>query len=230
MNQLFFRFALPFIVITIALSSCSSAPDKNENDNKSNDTKNVKEEKSLPQEVKKVSKTKDEVLSLVKDYIKKNKRKLSIEGEIQEYLCVSGDYSGDELNDFFVTVVYYPGGDFLYREYFFYSSEKEEVNVLKIGKTLDKSVHENINSINVKRIEKGKIVGKAFLMMAFNVEEDFTADVPCTFTIENNKILIDKTHSKAFNRANKRILTQFQERQAELESIQDMEQEETSTE
>jgi len=218
------------VALCFTLFSCSSAPDKKEIDSKSPDSKNVKEEKPLPKEEKKVSKTKEEVLALVKDYIKKNKRKLSIEGEIQEYLCISGDYSGDELNDFFVTVVYYPGGDFVYREYFFYSSDNDEVNVLKIGKTLDKSVHENINSINAQRIEKGKIVGKAFLMISFNVEEDFTADVPCTFTIDNNKILIDKTHSKAFNRANKRILTQYQERQAEIDAVQDMDQEENSAE
>jgi hypothetical protein len=230
MNQLFFRLALPLLALCLTLSSCSSTPDKKENDTKRSESKNVKEEKALPKEEKKVSKTKEEVLALVKDYIKKNKRKLSIEGEIQEYLCISGDYSGDELNDFFVTVVYYPGGDFLYREYFFYSSDNEDVNVLKTGKTLDKSVHENINSINAQRIEKGKIVGKAFLMKSFNVEEDFTADVPCSFTIDNNKILIEKTHSKAFNRANKRILTQFQERQAEADAMQDMEQEENSAE
>jgi hypothetical protein len=230
MNSSFAKMAFLFLGVVLSLTACSPTVEKKENDKDTSKQPVIDSEKPLPPEVKKKSKTKDEVLALVKDYIKKNKRKLSIEGEIQDYVCVGGDYSGDGLTDFFVTVTYYPGGDFVYPEYFFYSSDADEVNALKVANTLDKSVHENIHWIHAKRLEKGKIVGKAFLMMAWNMEEDFNADVPCSFAIENNKIVINKLHRQAFNRANKQIVTQFQERQAELESIQEMEQEETSTE
>jgi hypothetical protein len=230
MNYSLAKRAFLFLVVLLSLTACSPATEKKGNNKETSKQPVIANEKPLPSEEKKTSKTKDEVLTLVKDYIKKNKRKLSIEGEIQEYLCVGGDYSGDGLNDFFVTVTYFPGGDFVYPEYFFYSSDSEEVSVLKVANSLDKSVHENIHWIQAKRIEKGKVIGKALLMMAWSVEEDFNAEVPCSFAIENNKIVIDKSHSQAFNRANKRIVTQFQERQAELESIQEMEQEETSTE
>lgn len=229
-NYSFSRTVSLFLLVLLSLTACTPATEKNGKDKDTSKPTVVNSEKPLPPEVKKTNKTKDEVLALVKYYIKKNKRKLSIEGEIQDYVCVGGDYSGDGLTDFFVTVTYYPGGDFVYPEYFFYSSDAEEVNVLTLANSLDKSVHENIHWIHAKRLDKGKILGNAFLMKVWNVEEDFTADVPCSFAIENNKIVIDKSHRQAFNRANKRIVTQFQERIAELESIQEMEQEETSTE
>ena len=201
---------LIFANVIFLLFSCSNETKKveaTENNQKDTLTAAVKE---IKPEIKK-SLTDSEALKLIKEFIKKNPAKFKDLGEVEDYDVKAGDYNGDGVNDFYFTVNFYPGGDFIYPQNFYYNSEKEQITDLKVSNGSDM-----IFNVEVLKMDKDIMHGAVVVWTAFSGEDSFMETVKCDFKIIGNKIIIEPAFLKAIKRAEKKVNDESEKAQAEM--------------
>jgi hypothetical protein len=157
-----------------------------------------------------VNLTKSEAESRIRIFLKENAKKYADYGEVEGISLISGYYTHDEALDYFYTVNFYPGGDFIYPTHFFYDSQQDKVRELKMSKTI-----EFVNSIDVKEVLRGKLVGEASVWGALSGEHMASRSVKAEFVIEDNKINCEKKFMPALNKANKEVEKELEQIEAE---------------
>jgi len=206
------------------LTACNSTPDS-KGKLKANSTKEQVESTSI-QEVEQpipISITKKEAQKRLDQFLKMNRRKFEENGELQEVNIGSGDYDGDQKDDFFFTALYFGGGDYLYPEYFYYDSKSDAIKHMTL-----KTKFEDIHNINVRSIDKTGLKGVSSVWAAFSGEHSYWRDVKTNFQINGNIITIDKVHDKALAKATKEVMEEMEAAQNELygESVEEENSEE----
>jgi hypothetical protein len=147
----------------------------------------------------------------IRKFLKENSKIYQDYGQIEDIYLVGGDYSNNGATDYFYTVNFYPGGDFIYPTHFLYDSNQDKIRELKMNKTI-----EFIHSIDVKEITAGKLNGTASIWNALSGEHISSRTVKAEFTIEGDKINCDKKFMPAFIKAQKEIQRELQKMEREM--------------
>jgi hypothetical protein len=171
-------------------------------------TEQSTDEKSAPV----VSLTESEARKRLTGFIKENKKKYREYGEIEDIKLASGTYGADDALDYLFTVYFYPGGDFVYPSHFYYDSETDEVRELSLANGT-----ETWQFIVVRKMVQGKISGDANLWNAYGPEIAASESIKAEFTIEGNKLLLDKKYLAAMRRAEKKLNTSLTGMEADQE-------------
>ena len=196
----------------ITLNSCGGSEEKNSAENKTKKgTATVKNEKVEEESKPIVSLSKKEALDRMKAFLKDNRKKYSDFGEVQDMTAVGGNYSKDGALDYFYTVDFYPGGDFIYPSHFFYESDQNKIRELSINKATD-----FMKSIDVKEIIEGKLIGSANLWNAFSGEHVASRSVNAEFTIDGNKIYFDNKYISKFKKGEKEIASELKKMEEDM--------------
>lgn len=148
----------------------------------------------------KKSLTKEEALKRFNQYLNQNKKKYAEFGDLENIQLSSGDYTGDGALEYFFEAKYYPGGDYVYPEYFYYDSETDQFFHLKKGKE-----SEYIYTYSFKKIEHNLITGSVSLFTAFSGIDYFTEEVDASFHIENYQIILNKEYLTKLKQAEKTL-------------------------
>jgi hypothetical protein len=193
------------------LVSCGDSTEKKTSENKPEKDTLTVEQKAEPEEKPVVSLTKKEAEERMKAFLKENRRKYSDYGEFQDMDLIGGNYTTDGATDYFYSVNFYPGGDYVYTTHFFYESEQDKIRELSINKATD-----FMKSIDVKEITEGKLIGSADLWSAFSGEHSASRSVNAEFTIEGSKICYDKKYLPKFKKAEKEISNELDQIQQEM--------------
>ncbi len=175
------------VIITAFLITACNSKQSDFNNTLKKDTiavNNVKDTLML-----KKSLTKEEALKRFNQYLNQNKKKYAEFGDLENIQLSSGDYTGDGTLEYFFEAKYYPGGDYVYPEYFYYDSETDHFFYLKKG------IESNyINSYSFIKIEHNLITGSVTLFTAFSGIDYFTEEVKVSFHIVNNQIVLNKEY------------------------------------
>jgi hypothetical protein len=146
-----------------------------------------------------------------KAILKANNRKYKDYGTVEENDLIAGNYTKDGALDYFYTVHFYPGGDFVYPTHFFYDSQKDAIRELELGKGPNAFQH-----IVVKKITEGKLYGNAVIWSAFSGEHTASKEVKAEFTIDGNKVNVVPTFLPALNKAEKKVLQELEKMEREM--------------
>lgn len=200
-------FLSVFFLIMLLLSSCddSGTKVKTEENNKeriSLNKDNKRDEATIPV----VNLSKKEALELIKAFIKENPKKYSEYGDLQDITTIGGNYSKEGAVDYFYTIDFYPGGDFVYPTHFFYNSESKKILELSMLKSID-----FIRSIEVKEIKQGKLIGTAIIWGALSGEHVAFKSVKAEFKLDGDKITCDKKFLPLFKKAQKDVQNELEE-------------------
>jgi hypothetical protein len=149
--------------------------------------------------------------SRMNTFLKQNASFYKEYGQIEDIYLIGGHYNQDGALDYFYTIDFYPGGDFIYPSHFFYDSEVDQIKELTISKTI-----EAVRSLDVKEIVAGKLIGEAFIWGAFSGEHVASRSVKAEFSIEGNKLTCDKKYFAAFKKAQKEIEKELQKMEREM--------------
>lgn len=198
------------LALVSLLFSCGGSNDKADNQTAQADTTAVQDTTKTADEPI-ISLTEKEAKQLLKDFLKENKRKYKEYGSVEETNLIGGNYTKDGAMDYFYTVHFYPGGDFVYPTHFFYDSEKDAIRELDLGKGPDSFQH-----IIVKKIIEGKLIGSAVIWSAFSGEHAASRDVKAEFTIDGNKINVDPKFFPALYSAEKKVLQELEQMEREM--------------
>lgn len=186
----------------IALFACNQAQPEIEQ---------VEELTTTQDETPIVSLTDDEAKELIKKFLKDNDRMYKEYGEIEDLYLVGGNYNNDGALDYFYTVGFFPGGDFIYFTHFFYDSEQNKITELKMNKSI-----EFVSSIDVKEISLGKLIGEAYIWSAFSGEHMASRFVKAEFKLDGDKITCDEKYIPAFKKAQKEIQKELEKMEREM--------------
>lgn len=205
-----------FIHISLSCIACllffSCANDQNQSNlDQENMQSPVQDQTKETSQIQPVSLTKTEAEKLMRNFLKENSKTYKDYGEIQDLFLVSGNYNNDDKLDFFYTINFYPGGDFIYPTHFFYNSMLDNIQELKMNKTI-----EFIQSIDVTDINLGKLLGSASIWNAISGEHIASRSVKAEFTIEGNKISCDNKYMPAFKKAQKEIDKELERMEKEM--------------
>jgi len=171
----------------------------------------VKNEITEPQENPVISLSKNEAEVRIRKFLKENSKIYADYGGLEGVYLVGGNYTQDGLEDYFYTVDFYPGGDFIYSTHFFYYSEQDEILELKMSKSI-----EFVKSIDVKEMKQGKLIGEANIWSAFSGEHMASRTVKAEFMIDDKKINCDKKYLSALSKAQKEINVELEQMEQEL--------------
>jgi hypothetical protein len=207
MKKITFIFTL---AIASALFSCGGSNEKLDPKTSQTDTTTAQvSTKTIEEPI--ISLTLEEAKQRMRAFLKENKRKYIDYGTVEENYLMSGNYTKDGALDYFYTVHFYPGGDFIYPTHFFYDSEKDAIRELELGKGPDAFQH-----IVVKKITEGKLFGNAVIWSAFSGEHAASKDVKAEFTIDGNKINVDPKFFPALYNAEKKVLQELEQMEREM--------------
>lgn len=203
-RKLYFIVFITGLFIITACSNNHSDSNQMSNDTSKIDTVAIKIVKDSLKNKK--SLTKEEALKRFNQYLNQNKKKYAEFGDIQNIQSSSGDYSGDGILEYFFEVKYYPGGDYVYPEYFYYDSETDHFFYLKKSAESD-----YIYSYSFTKIEHNSITGSVTLFTAFSGIDYFTEEVKGSFQIVNDQIVLNKEYLTKLKQAEKTLKKRFDE-------------------
>jgi len=197
--------SLIFIIITMIGCGDGSKKDMQ--------TKNKTEKESVvPKETKQpevktiVSLTNKEARARMELFLKENRRKYKEMGDVEEIKLVGGDYSNDGALDYFFTVGFFAGGDFVIYHNFFFESDLDKIRELNVNIA-------GVNCYNIiyaKKISEGMITGVVDLWKATSSDNVATRSVKAEFSITGNKIKIDKKFVPKFKKAEVEIESELE--------------------
>ena len=207
MKKITFVFTL---LATVSLLSCGGSNEKSDTQTAQSDTTAVQDTATTTEEPI-ISLTQDEAKKRMKAFLKENKGKYKDYGSIEETKLIGGNYNKDGALDYFYTIYFYPGGDFVYPSHFFYDSEKDAIRELDLGKGPDSFQH-----IEAKKMTEGKILGNAVIWSAFSGEHVASRNVKAEFTIDGNKINVEPKFFPALYSAEKKVLQELEQMQSDM--------------
>jgi hypothetical protein len=209
---------LVIIILTIFITiSCDNSTKTDEGVVKTEiipTTDSLKKDSIITEDPKVKSMTDTEAEKLFKTFLKSNSTLYEDKGELQELEVKGGDYTGDNITDFFYKANFYPdGADVTYPINFFYDSEKNQIIELVNGNGSDL-----MYGFTAIKIENGLIKGKVYLYTAINVEYAAGEFVKCDFKIIDKKIMIEKSYLKSIEKSAVKITKKLEEIQKNLDS------------
>jgi len=152
--------------------------------------------------------TENEAKEKLRAYIRKNKGKYNDYGEIQGIDVIGGNYTNDGVIDYFYSVGFFPGGDYVHTTHFIYESDTEIIRELEIDKS--NSLH-YFSNIEPKELKEGMIVGEAFFFDG-DGETGVSKTIDAEFFIQGDKITFDKKYIGKFKKAQEQIDREMNER------------------
>jgi hypothetical protein len=207
MKKITFTFT---IAIASALFSCGGSNEKSALKTSQIDTTKAPVSTKTLEEPK-ASLTLEQAKQRMKAFLKENKRKYKDYGTMEGNDLIGGNYTKDGALDYFYTVNFYPGGDYVYPTHFLYDSETDAIRELELGKGPDAFQH-----IVVKKITEGKLFGNAVIWSAFSGEHAASKDVKAEFTIDGNKINVDPKFFPALYNAEKKVIQELEQMESEM--------------
>lgn len=199
-----------YLTFCVALFSCGGSNEKPATATTDSDTTAVVDSAAV-EEAPVKSLTEAEAKKLIKTFLKENRKKYRESGEVEDITLIGGNYTKDGALDYFYTVHFYPGGDFVYPTHFFYDSELETIRELSLGKGPDSFQH-----IVVKQITEGKLTGNAVVWSAFSSEHIASREVKAAFTIDGNKINVVPSYLPALYSAEKKVMKELEAMEREM--------------
>jgi hypothetical protein len=207
MKKITFIFIL---AIASALFSCGGSNEKADPKTSQTDTTTAQvSKKTIEKPI--INLSLGQAKQRMKAFLKENKQKYKDYGTVEDNYLIGGNYTKDGALDYFYTVNFYPGGDYVYPTHFLYDSEKDAIRELELGKGPNAFQH-----IVVKRITEGKIFGNAVIWSAFSGEHAASKDVKAEFTIDGNKINVDPKFFPALYNAEKKVIQELEQMESEM--------------
>ena len=205
------------VILTVFITiSCNNSTKTDEVDAKTEmvpTSDSLKKDSIITEAPKVKSMTDAEAKKLFKTFLKSNSSLYKENGELQELEVKGGDYTGDNITDFFYKANFYPGGDFVYPTNFFYDSGKDQIVELVRGNGSDLII-----GFSANKIENGLIKGEAYLFTAFSGEHSAGEFVKCDFKIIDKKVMIEKSFLKSIEKSALKITKELEEMQKNLGS------------
>jgi hypothetical protein len=194
--------------IVICIFSLCSCNESNELEEKAPVLNNVNSPKTEVEKPPiKTSKTKDEIIDLVKTELKAKK-----ENKPLEIKAISGLFNDDQLLDYFITSFHMTMAEATYSLYSFYDSKTEELIKLQLG-----NGPKSINSIEVIKIKPNSFEGIANVKFEANDIGTFERKINVNFTIKDAKLIFDPKSVLALKNADKQISLEADEAYKELD-------------
>ena len=197
--------SLIFIIITMIGCGDGSKKDM-QTKNKTEKELVVPKETKQPEVKTIVSLTNKEARARMELFLKENRRKYKEMGDVEEIKLVGGDYSNDGALDYFFTVGFFAGGDFVTYHNFFFESDLDKIRELNVNIA-------GVNCYNIiyaKKISEGIITGVVDLWKATSSDKVATRSVKAEFSITGNKIKIDKKFVPKFKKAEVEIESELE--------------------
>ncbi len=196
---------LGIILFSIFLINCDNSNKNNqENDNKALDTITKDLDTSLQKQNSDISISEEEAYVRMEAFINNNLNKYADYGIVEEISATGGYYNSDNKLDYFYTVNFYPGGDYVFLANFYYDSESDEISELLL-----KDAPNEINGIFSNEVKKGVIYGNANVFYGFSPEIMASRLIDVKFTIQGQNIELDKSFKSDYERALNEIKTEL---------------------
>lgn len=180
--------SLIFIIITMIRCGDGSKKEMQTKNKTEKDPLVASNETKVPEVKTIVSLTNKEARARMELFLKENRRIYQEMGDVEEIIVVGGDYSNDGALDYFFTVGFFAGGDFVTHHSFFFESDLDKIRELNVNIAGVNCY----NTIYAKKITEGMITGVVDLWNAASADNFATRSVKAEFSIIGNKIKIDK--------------------------------------
>lgn len=207
------KFNLIFAVTILAMifSSCGGGSNEkvDPKTSKTDSTASHVSKKTTEEPI--ISLSPEEAKQRMQSFLKENKKKYKDYGTVEENYFVSGNFTKDGALDYFYTLSFYPGGDFIYPTHFFYDSEKDAIRELTLGKGPDSFQH-----VDIKKVTEGKLSGNAIIWSAFSGEHFASRDVKAEFTIDENKLNVVPKFLPNLYSAEKKVLQELEQMEQQM--------------
>jgi hypothetical protein len=147
----------------------------------------------------------------MREFLLENIKKYKNYGEVETLSLFGGNYTNDKVQDYFYSVGFFAGGDFVRTIHFFYDSEKDKI--IELAFNYDTI---SLYILGIDHINEGKIIGQVLLWNAFSGEHISERILNIEFTIKGAMIVIDEKYHSRLKTAEKEISDELKKMQKDL--------------